>query len=360
MRFPSTLFAIISAVLAGAAGASAQTANAVACPAAAATRIPDSAWPAFLHRPPVLSSLAYGSANPYTNSSLTGECTWYAWGRTDEVMNFKLPQRGNALSFESVGTQISAPQANTLAIWDASIPSSSGMSRTGHVAYVEGVSGNIVYFTEANVGMPVQIYDGLKAMALSDFENHRCLTLGISTPSAFLGFYKLPGTPSPVASVAASMPPIAATKPPATPPVAAATVPAPRPVAVAARAPAATTNSASSVGTSTATVAGTVNPGGADTHYAFLYGTNPSLAGAAQTPQYDVGTGTSSLTISANLGGLNANTTYYFQLTASSVAGATRGAVSSFHTAAPPAPKPSAASTTTKAPIATTPAKVKH
>jgi hypothetical protein len=75
-----------------------------------------------------------------------------------------------------------------------------------------------------------------------------------------------------------------------------------------------------------------VNPNGLDTHYLFLYGTSSSLSGASQTPSYDMGSGTSASAISANIGGLTANTTYYFQLQASNSAGTTKGSISSFKT----------------------------
>ena len=61
--------------------------------------------------------------------------------------------------------------------------------------------------------------------------------------------------------------------------------------AAAAQAPTATTGSASSIATNSATLGGTVNPNGADTHFWFLYGASSTLSGATQTPSQDLGSG---------------------------------------------------------------------
>jgi hypothetical protein len=92
------------------------------------------------------------------------------------------------------------------------------------------------------------------------------------------------------------------------------------------------TGSATAVTTNSATLGGTVNPNGLDTHFWFLYGASSSLSGASQTPSQDLGSGSSASGISANISGLSANTTYYFQLQATSSAGVASGAINSFKT----------------------------
>ena len=110
-------------------------------------------------------------------------------------------------------------------------------------------------------------------------------------------------------------------------------------------APIAVTGSASSITTSAATVSATVNPNGADTHVWFLWGTSPTLAGAAQTSSVDIGSGSTAAAASANLTGLSASTTYYFQVVAQSGSGTSHGIINSFTTPA---------SGTTSSPSATT------
>jgi uncharacterized membrane protein len=106
------------------------------------------------------------------------------------------------------------------------------------------------------------------------------------------------------------------------------------------QAPTASTGSASAVTVNSATLGGTVNPNGLDTHFWFLYGTSSSLSGASQTPSQDLGSGSSASGISANISGLSANTTYYFQLQTSSSAGVASGAINSFKTNAAKPPTP--------------------
>ncbi len=102
------------------------------------------------------------------------------------------------------------------------------------------------------------------------------------------------------------------------------------------QAPAATTGSASAITASSATLAGTVNPNGADTHAWFLYGTSSTLSGASQTTSQDLGSGTTASPVTANLSGLTASTTYYFRVVAQNTTGTTNGAIDSFTTTAIP------------------------
>jgi len=101
-------------------------------------------------------------------------------------------------------------------------------------------------------------------------------------------------------------------------------------------APVTSTVAASAITASSATVAGTVNPGGADTHVWFLYGVSGSLSGASQTASQDIGSAVAADAVSATLSGLNASATYYFQAVAQNSVGTTSGVINSFTTPAPP------------------------
>lgn len=103
-----------------------------------------------------------------------------------------------------------------------------------------------------------------------------------------------------------------------------------------ASAPGTVTNVATSITSTTATLAGTVNPNGADTHFIFAYGTSSTLSGATQTPSQDLGSTPGSDAVSASLNGLMPSTTYYYQAIAQNSVGTTSGSIFSFTTT--PAP----------------------
>jgi subtilase family serine protease len=104
-------------------------------------------------------------------------------------------------------------------------------------------------------------------------------------------------------------------------------------------APTAATGSATAITASSATLSGTVNPNGADTHGWLLFGTSSTLSGASQTPSQDLGSGTTNATLSASITGLNAGTQYYFQVVAQNGTGTANGAINTFTTiASVPAP----------------------
>lgn len=79
-------------------------------------------------------------------------------------------------------------------------------------------------------------------------------------------------------------------------------------------APSATTGSASNVAQSRATVGGTVNAAGTDTHYDFQYGTTTNYG--TDTTSTDAGAGTDDVPATANLTGLASSTTYHYRLVA--------------------------------------------
>jgi hypothetical protein len=95
------------------------------------------------------------------------------------------------------------------------------------------------------------------------------------------------------------------------------TFPAP-PAAVA---PVVTTQSASSVSTSSATLNGIVNPGGASTAYSFQWGLNNTYGNTAVGSPASPLTGTSDVPVSATISGLTAGTTYHYRLTATNSVG---------------------------------------
>jgi sugar lactone lactonase YvrE len=99
-----------------------------------------------------------------------------------------------------------------------------------------------------------------------------------------------------------------------------------------ATAPATATAVATAVTANTATLEGTVNPNGADTHAWFLWGTSSSLSGGTQTAMQDLGATAGSNAVSAAIQGLSASTTYYYQAVAQNSLGTTSGAIFSFAT----------------------------
>lgn len=103
------------------------------------------------------------------------------------------------------------------------------------------------------------------------------------------------------------------------------------------------TEAASSVGVTMATLKGTVNPeGGAVTACEFEYGTSNSYGHPEPCEQSKatIGEGTSKVAVSANLTGLEPNTTYHYRLTGTGAKGPGHGSDETFTTQA--APRPSA------------------
>jgi phosphodiesterase/alkaline phosphatase D-like protein len=92
----------------------------------------------------------------------------------------------------------------------------------------------------------------------------------------------------------------------------------------AAAAPSATTGPVTSVGPTSATIAGTVNPNGTATTVHFQYGTSTSYG--SQTQSASVGSGTSGVGVSATISGLKAGTTYHYRVVATNNSGTANGA----------------------------------
>lgn len=106
--------------------------------------------------------------------------------------------------------------------------------------------------------------------------------------------------------------------------------------------PAVTTSGASSVGSSTATLNGKVDPRGRSTSYLFEYGT--STAYGSKTSSSSAGSGSGAKSVSKAVSGLKPGTTYHFRLVATSDAGTSTGSDVTFTTQAPPTVTTGAAS----------------
>jgi len=114
---------------------------------------------------------------------------------------------------------------------------------------------------------------------------------------------------------------------------------------LAAGAPTASTGDSSAVTDSQATVAGTVNPQGELTSYAFQYGT--TTAYGQQTGLGSAGSGSADVPVRADLAGLTAGTTYHYRVIATNASGTTVGADRTFRTTGTAPPPPLAPSATT-------------
>ena len=102
------------------------------------------------------------------------------------------------------------------------------------------------------------------------------------------------------------------------------------------RAPTVSTGTAGSVGPTTATLNGTVNPNGSATSYSFQYGT--STAYGSSTPTTPVGSDSNAHNVSASLASLSGSTTYHFRIVATNGWGTRYGYDNVFTTGAPPPP----------------------
>ena len=102
----------------------------------------------------------------------------------------------------------------------------------------------------------------------------------------------------------------------------------------AAAAPTAITGSVTAVGGTSATVNGTVNPGGAATDWWFEYGTSTSYG--SRTATTAAGSGSTNISVSKALSGLSPATTYHYRLVARNATGTTNGGDGLFTTASPP------------------------
>jgi hypothetical protein len=98
--------------------------------------------------------------------------------------------------------------------------------------------------------------------------------------------------------------------------------------------PAVTTGAASSIGQTSATVSGTVDPNGQATTYHFEYGTTTGYG--SNTANSSAGSDSSAHSVSANLTGLSPGQTYHYRLVATNATGTSQGSDQTFTTSSPP------------------------
>jgi len=91
----------------------------------------------------------------------------------------------------------------------------------------------------------------------------------------------------------------------------------------------------SDVGATTATLSGSVDPGGVETTAWFAYSVTATLPFGSSTAPQDIGAGTALVPFSANLTGLTEDTTYYVQLVAENSSTTTSGPLAMFTTGGP-------------------------
>ena len=96
--------------------------------------------------------------------------------------------------------------------------------------------------------------------------------------------------------------------------------------------PIATTEAASGVGTTQATLNGTVNPKGSVTAYHFEYGATTSYGTKVPIPAKSVGSGTEALKVTEKLSGLEAGATYHYRVVVTNEGGAVNGEDRTFAT----------------------------
>jgi hypothetical protein len=92
----------------------------------------------------------------------------------------------------------------------------------------------------------------------------------------------------------------------------------------------------SNVTVSSAILYGYVNPNGAETSYAFQYGT--SISYGKQTPLVSAGKGTTSIKVTQAISELAAHTTYHYRIIATNSQGTVQGSDQAFTTSAVPPP----------------------
>jgi hypothetical protein len=110
------------------------------------------------------------------------------------------------------------------------------------------------------------------------------------------------------------------------------------PLALAASSPTVKPSAVTSIGDTSATLHGTVNPNGAATTYQFSWGTTNALGSLTPAAPATVGSGTAAVAESAKLTGLSPDTTYYYELLANNGDGSGSTPLETFKTTGNPAP----------------------
>lgn len=107
------------------------------------------------------SSAYTSNSNIFTKYGYKGQCTWFTYGRALEKLGISLPSEfyGNAVDWwyanekDHVYKYGTEPKPNSIVVW------SGGKYGYGHVAFVESVEGNTIYFNEGNFSVR-GAYDG--------------------------------------------------------------------------------------------------------------------------------------------------------------------------------------------------------
>jgi hypothetical protein len=99
--------------------------------------------------------------------------------------------------------------------------------------------------------------------------------------------------------------------------------------------PTVTSNTATNLTATSAMLRGSVNPNGSATITYYEWGTSSALATFSTTTSQSIGSGTDAVSVTANLAGLSAGTTYYYRAVGQNSAGTQRGSILSFATLTP-------------------------
>jgi surface antigen len=130
---------------------------------------------------PDIDSTPYKNNNPF-DPNYSGQCTWFAWGRVNEITGVEIETLGNAKTWW-INTSLPkgrTPLPDSIAIWNNDRQGSG--SNAGHVAYVEYLDDSNIYYNEANIDTFGDIipdcsgcgggYDGyLKSSSKEEFED---------------------------------------------------------------------------------------------------------------------------------------------------------------------------------------------
>lgn len=102
--------------------------------------------------------------------------------------------------------------------------------------------------------------------------------------------------------------------------------------AVSSPGPTVTSNTATNLTATSAMLGGSVNPNGSATTAYFEWGTSSTLATFSTTTSQSIGSGRDAVSVTANLAGLSAGTTYYYRAVGQNSTGTQRGSILSFAT----------------------------
>lgn len=96
--------------------------------------------------------------------------------------------------------------------------------------------------------------------------------------------------------------------------------------------PVVVTGSPTNISGTSATINGTVNPNGLSTSAYFEWGTNSTLTSCSVTASQSIGSGTTALSVTADLTSLTLGTTYYYRVVGQNAGGIQRGSIASVTT----------------------------